>query len=424
MNKRFLRIATAIATLSLIVAACGDGGSDEEAAAGDGPITLEMPSWQADDGNFSNWLVPLVEAFNDEHDNIEVDLQHVPFDGFTDSLTTRFAAGDPPEIVHLPSANFAEFADNDWFAPLDERLENTDILDTWTDLQDEMVWDGQYQGVLLLGYGHVLFYNQAMLDEAGVDIPTTPESMVEAAAAMTEGDNFGFVATTADHPRNYEEPTNWLIGHGLHWTEGDAFVADSPDIESALETYRELLGHAPEGVTSAQRWEMFSEGRAGMMIDGPFVLPDVESAPEEIRDDLQVARLPWEYVSGGTSNGLHIPAGLDEATEDAVWQFIEFAASPEWQERYVTELSVPAPREGVVTDEMVEAQPRLEPILEAADEAVASSDPEPVVLRANYSQFTDIIGQRMQRLWATDDPVDAILADIQEALESEFDLSQ
>lgn len=422
MMRMTLRLGVIATGTALVLTACG-GGDDSE-TEGSEEIVLELPSWQADDGNFENWLVPLVEAFNEEHADITVDLQHIAFEGFTDQMTTRFAAGDPPEIVHLPARYFSEFASNGWFAPIDDRLAETDILENWTELQEEMIWDEQYMGVLLLGYGEVLFYNQAMFDDADLPVPETPQQMIAAAEALTEGDVFGFAATTAQAPdRNYEEPTRWVVGHGLNWADENTFTVATPELSGALSTYRELLEYSPEGITTHQRFELFSQGRVGMMFDGPFLIPEIDGAPEDIRDDLQVARVPTPVVAGGTSNSFHIPAGLEPEVEDAVWEFIEYATTPEWQERYVRELGVPAPRQGVITDEIVAEQPRLEVIQESADEAVSINMESPI-LRMNHNQFADIIADQMMRVMITDDDVNQILSDLEDELTGEFDLQE
>lgn len=420
MQRRILKPGATLVAVLLVAGACsGAGGSSTES----GEITLELPSWQANDGNFENWLRPLVEEFNEEHDGITVNLQHSPMDGFADQMTTRFAAGDPPEIVHLPAVNFAEFAENGWFESLDERLSETDILETWTDLQEEMVWDEEHQGVLLLGAGRVLFYNQAMFDEAGIDVPTTPEELVDAAERLTEGDVYGFGFTTAQHPpRNYVDPTDWVVGYGSHWANADAATASSAETTQAIETLREALEYAPQGVTSQQRFELFSQGRIAMMVDGPFLIPEIEAAPEDIRDDLQVARAPFEHTPGGASNGFHIPSGLDPDVEDAVWTFIEYATTPEWQLRYVEELGVPAPREGVITEEILENQPRLETIQIAADEAVPMAPPSPE-LRANFGRLETTVGNQMIRMMTTTDETSEILDDLNHDLEEIFDLA-
>ena len=419
MRRIQSRMGAIGATLLLVAGIAGCGGDDGGDSADGGPITLELPSWQADDGNFENWLRPLVEAFNEQDPDVQVELQPVPYDGFVDQLTTRFAADDPPEILHLPSANFTEFASKGWLSPIDDRLGDTDIVENWAPLQDEMKWDDKYEGVLLLGYGQLLFYNKALLDAAGVAIPTSPEDLLAAAKTLTSGDVFGFGATTAQHPRNYSELESWTVGMGTQFSTADEFTVDTPEMEEALSLYRELLQYAPKGTTTQQRFELFSQGKIAMMFDGPFLIPEIESAPPEIKDDLLVAIPPLPQVPGSVSNAFHIPEGLDPEVADAAWSFIEFATTPEWQAKYASLLGVPAPRMGVITDEMVAEQPRLEVIQESADQAVMSA-PESPVLKAEFSRYSDMVGQQMMRMVSTDDDLPTILADLQKQLEQEF----
>jgi multiple sugar transport system substrate-binding protein len=415
LRRTLSRLAAIGAALSLVVAGSACTSDNQNT----GEIVLELPSWQADDGNFENWLRPLVEQFNEQHDGITVELQPVPFDGFVDQMTTRFAASNPPEILHLPSANFTEFASKGWLSPIDERLADTDIVESWPKLQDEMKWEDKYMGVLLLGYGQVLFYNKALLDAAGVKVPTTPTELVAAGKTLTKGDVFGFGATTAQHPRNYSEPQAWLVGNGTDFSSADKFTVATPEVERALSTYRELMQYAPKGITTQQRFELFSQGKIAMMFDGPFLIPSIEATPADVRKNLLVAMPPLPQVAGSTSNGFHIPRGLDPKVEDAVWSFIQFATTQEWQAKYASLLGVPAPRKGVVTDDMVKAQPRLEIIQQAADRAVQTT-PESPVLKAEFSRYSDMIGQQMIRMMSTDDDLSSILSDLQGQLERQF----
>jgi multiple sugar transport system substrate-binding protein len=51
---------------------------------------------------------------------------------------------------------------------------------------------------------------------------------------------------------------------------------------------------------------------------------------------------------GGASNSLHLAAKTDAKKKEAAWNFIQMAASPEWQNKYALTGS-PAPRKGAVT---------------------------------------------------------------------------
>ncbi len=89
--------------------------------------TLDFPTWQAEEPGVSTWWKDLITAYEAKYPGVKVNLQQVPFAQFVKQMTVRFAAGTPPDIVHLPSRDFASFADQGWLEPLDERLRSTDI---------------------------------------------------------------------------------------------------------------------------------------------------------------------------------------------------------------------------------------------------------------------------------------------------------
>ncbi|MBK1784294.1 ABC transporter substrate-binding protein [Prauserella cavernicola] len=414
LHRKSRRVLATAATAVLLAAASACGPSTE-----DGKLVLEFPSWQADDESFSPFWHELIDAYEDEHPDVEIDFYQVPFDSFVAQQTTRFAAGDPPDIVHLPSSNAVEFAARGWLAPIDDRLAGTDVLEEWTPLQEQMKWDGRYYGLLLLGYGYALFYNEQLLADAGVPVPETPEQLLTAARAVSEqqGDSFGFGATTVQNPDNYTELTSFLVGNGGSWSEPDGRItAESADARTALEQYRQVLATAPAGIQSQQRNELFLNGQIAMLIDGPFLLSEVDSAAPEVREHLKVTAPPFEVVPGGVSNSLHLAAGSEPEVADAVWEFVELASQPRWQERYTQLTGVPAPREGSVTEQALSETPELELFARLADEAV-DIFPESPQLRRNYGRVGDAVASAAIRLLATDQPVERVAQSLQRDLE-------
>ena len=89
---------TAAAGLSLIVAAgCGnddsaDGNGNSDGGSSSDPVTLDV--WAM--GEEGNALGSFVEDFEAQHDNIEVNVQAIPWDNAHDSLLTAVASGDGP----------------------------------------------------------------------------------------------------------------------------------------------------------------------------------------------------------------------------------------------------------------------------------------------------------------------------------------
>lgn len=418
-NLKFSAVA-ALSVSALALSACGGGSGDADAEG----ISLEFPSWQAEDPAFGPWWEELIAAYEADNPDVAVDYYQIPFDSFVDQMTTRFAANDQPDIVQLPARNATEFASRGWLAPIDERMAGTDIPETWTPLQEEMNWEDQTYGVLLLGYGYTLYYNEQLLTEAGVEVPTSPEQLIEAAQAVTGDGNFGFGATTQQNPDNYTELMAFVVGNGATLADAEGnFQADSPEVIEAMEQYRQVLKEAPAGIQSQQRNELFLNGNIAMLLDGPFFASELEGAVEGVAGQLKTAAPPFANVPGGVSNSIHVPAGLDQEEEDAVWEFIELAASPEWQERYAEMASVPAPREGSVSPEAVEANPNLELFQELADEAVTIFPTAPEH-REQFSRLSQIVSEAAVRLISTDDSTETIAAELQTELESSIESAQ
>ncbi|TQM13520.1 ABC transporter substrate-binding protein [Pseudonocardia kunmingensis] len=413
--RRSVALATAAAALCA-ASACG-------AAATDDTLVLEFPSWQAADESFSPWWRELIAAYEAEHRGVDIDFYQVPFDSFVAQQTTRFAAGDPPDVVHLPASNAVQFAARGWLAPLDEQLATTDVAQTWSPLQEQMRWDGRTYGLLLLGYGYALFYNEQLLADAGVGVPTDPQQMLAAARAVSalSDDVFGFGATTVQNPDNYTEMTAFVVGNGGAWSQPDGRIStDDPAVLEGMRQYRDLVATAPPGIQSQQRNELFFNGQIAMVIDGPFLLSEVQGAPEEVRQHLEVAAPPFPVVPGGVSNSLHVPADADPETAAAVWDLIEMASRPEWQRRYTELTAVPAPRKGSVTAEALAATPELELFGQLADQAV-DIFPRSPELRRNHGRVSDAVASAAIRLIASGTPVDEAAATLRTDLEGAGD---
>ena len=131
-------------------------------------VTLDFPSWQAEDPGFAEWWRALIQEYESTHPGVKVKFYSIPFANYVNQLTVRFAGQNPPDIVHLPTRNFAGFASQNWLEPIDDLLKASDIPGHWTKLQSEVMWNGKTYGVLLLPYGNLLYYNEKILQDAKV----------------------------------------------------------------------------------------------------------------------------------------------------------------------------------------------------------------------------------------------------------------
>ena len=181
-SRRF--IAVGIVAV-LIITSIGLSG-----VAAQDTVTIEW--WSVNSEEYSEDVQrALVDAFEGEHPNINVNLTILPESGFTDKMTTTLGAGEGAPDV-------AFFWDSNWYP---QALDLTPYIEADPDLGPETyiegfwntraVWQDKIVG-LPLGVGaNFVMYNKDVFDEAGVDYPTadwTTDDFVRIASQITDPD--------------------------------------------------------------------------------------------------------------------------------------------------------------------------------------------------------------------------------------------
>lgn len=344
---------------------------------------LEMPSWQATEPGTSDWWNALIDEFEAQHPDVEIDFTHEPFSGYNQAMVTRFAGGNPPDIFHLPAANFMVYAQEGWLAPLDERMESADspILDEWTPVQTACEYQGETYCATILGYGYVLGWNEAAFEEAGLDgPPENSDELIEYARELTvdrDGDGtvdqYGFVFPTVTHAGVYVTATQFLFEYAddAHWLDENGEL-NREGIKYAWSIMRQLIedGSVPQGLDNNGKRQFWVEGRAAMMLEGPWIQGRIDSAEPDIQPHLQVAHPPVDGAPyGGASNVLAIPADISEERQELAWEFIQLFSTEEWQAKYATIAGQPPARAGVLSDEFLNENENMSKYVEAAESA-------------------------------------------------------
>ena len=236
-------------------------------------IELEFPSWQIEEAGAGEYWTELIKAFEAKNPNVKIKKQQVPFREYVDKTTIRFAGNNPPDIVHLPTRNYLAFASQGWLAPLDEYLAQTDVKATYMKLNDEMLYNGKYYGVLMMGYGMMFFYNDKLLSDAKVAVPKTSDELLKAIAAATDvnAGRFGYGAPTNEHPNVFVEISTWVTGEGASLFKGNQYNFTDPAVIRAIDKFRTAVKGAPKGTSSEQARQLFIDGKIAMIRDGPWV---------------------------------------------------------------------------------------------------------------------------------------------------------
>ena len=157
----------------LVLLAAVLGASVMPARAQDEPVTLNL--WMFLDG--TGFLESVVEAFEAEYPNIQVNITDIPEDEYTTKVDTAILAGQPPDIG-FPLAR--RWMPAGHFLPLNDDLEdagiNLDDLNAGAISRNCLI-DGQLYCLGSYTGGTALFYNKDLFDAAGIPYPSSTEAM-------------------------------------------------------------------------------------------------------------------------------------------------------------------------------------------------------------------------------------------------------
>ncbi|BBK43478.1 ABC transporter substrate-binding protein [Allostella vacuolata] len=366
---------------------------------------LDFPTYQLEE-SFGPWWRALVEAYGQENPGVRIKLTNAPSNDHHRMLTTRFAAGNPPDIVHMTARFVWGYADEGVLEPLDRWMDKTDIKRSWVPSQASLSVAGSTYGLVMLNYGWGLVYNEPMLRQAGVAVPTTEPELFEAARKLTRDrdadgrtDQFGMALNTSS--------SSWGFMTFMHFHNGrDRDIVEGRKLDDVAEITRTLAriqeyvkaGVTPTGLDNNPMRQLFWQGNAAMYIDGSWAPGYAKRAADSVRDGWRIAPLPFPNLAGGPSNALAMPKDISAERKELVWKFIQMAASPEWQRRYALVTGNPPGRVGSVDAEARAKWPFL--ALFEASASRPSRSHLPIGFENEYNRFSSIFTEGMTAMVA------------------------
>src|SRR3954454_15357809 len=109
----------AIALVAILGAAANPASSKD----------LTITTWTATSPGLKEWWQVLQKKFETDHPGVTIKVENIAFGDYIRTLTTRFIAGSPPTLVHvpLPTINLPAWAEAGFLVAVDDRLGKTDI---------------------------------------------------------------------------------------------------------------------------------------------------------------------------------------------------------------------------------------------------------------------------------------------------------
>ena len=326
-------------------------------AAAEEPITLDVIIAQYGP-NTQEWFLGtttgmgdgknFVQAFEEANPDVKLNLEVVSWTEIYTEVSTRIANNNTPDVLNIDS--FADYANEGLLLPIDDYVPDELRAQFMPEFLNESVIDGVTWAVPDLASIRPLYYNKDILDEVGVEVPTTWDELRDVCQAIID------VYDGAVYPWGLDFTTDeGQAAFGYYaWNNNGGFVdadnnwalnsaANVESVQFSVGLYKD--GYTNPNPDTQNRYDlqdMFGAGKIAMMI-GPNGIPTyLKSKGYEI--NYGFTYLPTNEGAANTVMGVmdRIMAFRDDAAPDqaarnaAIAKFVQFFYSDEVYVPWVT----------------------------------------------------------------------------------------
>lgn len=242
----------------------------------DGP-NVALDFWNGLTGGDGPFMLALVEEFNAAHDNIAVSMNATPWNEFYQTLPAAVNSGAGPDVVVIHSFQIATNAARQVLLPLDQVAEDLGLAeaDFSAPVWQAGIYNGQRFGIPLDVFPDGLFYNKRVMEEAGLDPESPPQTGEEYLTALEQMKEAGIQgswvgAVDAWGGRRFETLL-WQFGGDLYNEEVTQAIFNSDSGVQALTWWVDLIrnGYSPENVAAEDLITAFMNNENAFVWGGP-----------------------------------------------------------------------------------------------------------------------------------------------------------
>lgn len=241
------------------------------------PVTITYAHFSGS-GAQEETLKKMIEIFESKNPDIKVDVQITGYEDYFTKLATTVGGGNPPDVFEMNMENFLSYMLRGACADLTGMI-NTENYSEGT--LAAVSSEGKIYAVPMSFSTCVLFYNKDLFDQAGVAYPTDEWTWADAQAAAEKIKALGDDIWGYYQPITYNEFYKSIKGNGGSVLSEDysQFTMNTPENVAVLEAMiARVRGEnhvmpTKEELAGRGDWDLFTEGKLGMIITGIWGFP-------------------------------------------------------------------------------------------------------------------------------------------------------
>lgn len=209
--------------LILVLAGCGNSTSTATDTSSTDDVVLSFAWWGGETRHEST--LAAVDLFNETHEGITIEPTYYSYDGLNEKFPIMMVGGTEPDIMQVNYAWVYKFAgaNGDGFYNLNELSDYLD-LSNWSDEDLEPFNINGNQMAIPHGYtAYVYMYNSNVLEEAGIEPPTTWDELFETQKILQDkmGDDYYLLGNAA-----LDQATFYMLVSYISQTYDKEFIVD------------------------------------------------------------------------------------------------------------------------------------------------------------------------------------------------------
>ena len=317
----------------LLSAVLGLAACTALAESSETPVTINFwHHYSAQSAENETLMNDLIPKFESENPGIKVNAVSHEWAELHDKILVSASSQSLPDVARLDIAWLPEFQQMGVLVALDQEMPDfSEVAGTLLDsaLSTANI-GGSYYALPLNTNSKILFYNTAMLEAAGVEVPTTMDEWVEAVRKLSGTNANGQQIWGWNEPALSGWnicPFIWSFGGSL--TNEEQTVAtgyiNSPETVKEVETFAMLVQEgALTGFNSGDipMTDGFGTGRYAMMLEGPWKTAELAGAYPDVA-------YGTAYMPAGEGGSISVLGGEDiamfnTANREAAWKFMQY----------------------------------------------------------------------------------------------------
>lgn len=293
-------------------------------------------------GSWDDNLMPAVERF-EELTGAKVNVELYAHADYLELLQVKLPAGsDDYDVIGVDVPLVASYATKGWIASVDEYFTDEEKAQFNASALEAGSWDGEFYAPAMNSSSQLLWYNTALLAEAGVEVPESTvenrltyeqvEDLAKQALEVLDPDGTKGICgiTLGQVSRTYQmNPlANSMGGKNIG---DDGFTAEgvvNDDAWVAAATWYQNLfneGVSLKGITADDAGNFFQAGKVIFLIDGTWQANGCETAG---MTDYAYAPVPafegHEDQVGTATGSWHFGIPVNSQNKDLAAEFIKF----------------------------------------------------------------------------------------------------